>query len=96
MFEKRGTRKLTVSNRIGSVVQSTGVIIVNAIVDAAGELIFQITNHGSYPYQVSLREVNTRLDAGTLNVPAHLTIECDVLGGINPGGMISINTQIRG
>lgn len=84
---------MTVPNHIGSAIQNIGAIVVKAIVDAAGELIFQITNNGASTFQVSLREVDTGLDAATLNVAGHHTINYDPLGGINPGDVISITTQ---
>ncbi|SCO41101.1 uncharacterized protein FFNC_07870 [Fusarium fujikuroi] len=86
-------RRMNIPNHVGTVIQNIGAIIVKAIVDAAGDLIFQITNNGGNPAQVSLREVGTMLDAATLNVAAHHTINYDPLGGINPGDMISINCQ---
>ncbi|EXK76769.1 hypothetical protein FOQG_18497 [Fusarium oxysporum f. sp. raphani 54005] len=92
-LEKRAIRKMVLPNRIGSVIQNIGVIVVKAIVDAAGELISQITNNSPYTYQVSLREHDVAIDAAIVNVAAHHTIEYDKLGGIKPGAIISVNTQ---
>ncbi|EXK77374.1 hypothetical protein FOQG_17915 [Fusarium oxysporum f. sp. raphani 54005] len=96
MLGKRDRRNLNVPNHIGTAVQNIGVIVVKAIVDAAGELLFRITNNSPYPYQVSLREVGMGLDAATLNVAGRHTIDYEPLGGINPGDRITIYTQNKG
>jgi hypothetical protein len=84
---------MNIPNHVGTAIQNLGAVIVKAIVDAAGDLIFQITNNGGGPAKVSLREVNTGLDAANLNIAAHHTISYDPLGAINPGDAISINFQ---
>ncbi|EXA28519.1 hypothetical protein FOVG_19882 [Fusarium oxysporum f. sp. pisi HDV247] len=96
-LEKRNpNRTMTIPNHVGTVVKNIGLLVVKAIVDAAGELIFQITNNSQNPYQVSFREYDMELDAATLNVAAHHTINYDPLGGIKPGDLISINAQRKG
>ncbi|KAF5985082.1 hypothetical protein FCOIX_2260 [Fusarium coicis] len=93
-LEKRAAnRRMNIPNHVGTAIQNLGAVIVKAIVDAAGDLIFQITNNGGGPAKVSLREVNTGLDAANLNIAAHHTISYDPLGAINPGDAISINFQ---
>ncbi|KAF5593450.1 hypothetical protein FPANT_5146 [Fusarium pseudoanthophilum] len=92
-LEKRANRRMNIPNHVGTAIQNIGAVIVKAIVDAAGDLIFQITNNGGGPAKVSLREVNTGLDAANLNIAAHHTINYDPLGAINPGDAISINFQ---
>ncbi|KLO92532.1 uncharacterized protein LW93_12106 [Fusarium fujikuroi] len=93
-LEKRAAnRRMNIPNHVGTAIQNIGAVIVKAIVDAAGDLIFQITNNGGGPAKVSLREVDMGLDAANLNIAAHHTINYDPLGAINPGDTISINFQ---
>ncbi|KAF5576039.1 hypothetical protein FPCIR_12826 [Fusarium pseudocircinatum] len=92
-LEKRGNRRMNIPNHAGTAIQNIGGIIVKAIVDAAGDLLFQITNNNGGTAKVSLREQNTMLDAANLNIAAHHTISYDPLGAINPGDSISINLQ---
>ncbi|KAF5687788.1 hypothetical protein FDENT_5078 [Fusarium denticulatum] len=92
-LEKRGNRRMNIPNHAGTAIQNLSGIIVKAIVDAAGDLLFQITNNGGGTAKVSLREVDTGLDAANLNIAAHHTINYDPLGAINPGDTISINFQ---
>ncbi|KAL9570407.1 hypothetical protein ACKAV7_003711 [Fusarium commune] len=93
-LEKRAAnRRMNIPNHVGTAIQNIGAVIVKAIVDAAGDLIFQITNNGGATAKVSLREVDMGLDAANLNVAAHHTINYDPLGAINPGDTISINFQ---
>ncbi|KAF4423116.1 hypothetical protein FACUT_10584 [Fusarium acutatum] len=93
-IEKRAAnRRMNIPNHVGTAIQNLGAVIVKAIVDAAGDLIFQITNNGGGPAKVSLREVDMGLDAANLNIAAHHTINYDPLGAINPGDTISINFQ---
>ncbi|KAG9497370.1 hypothetical protein J7337_010230 [Fusarium musae] len=93
-LEKRAAnRRMNIPNHVGTAIQNLGAVIVKAIVDAAGDLIFQITNNGAGPAKVSLREVGMGLDAANLNIAAHHTINYDPLGAINPGDSISINFQ---
>ncbi|SCO90170.1 uncharacterized protein FRV6_14298 [Fusarium oxysporum] len=95
-LERRANRRMTVPNSVGSAVQNIGVIVVKAIIDTAGQLLFEITNNSPYPYKVSLREVDTGLDAANLNVAGRHTMEYNPLGGIKAGDIISINTQNQG
>ncbi|CVK96612.1 hypothetical protein F25303_13710 [Fusarium sp. NRRL 25303] len=92
-LEKRANRRMNIPNHAGTAIQNIGAVIVKAIVDAAGDLIFQITNNGGGNAKVSLREVDMGLDAANLNIAAHHTINYDPLGAINPGDTISINFQ---
>ncbi|KAF4958804.1 hypothetical protein FGADI_2148 [Fusarium gaditjirri] len=93
-LEKRAAnRRMYIPNRVGTAVQNLGAIIVKAIVDAAGDLIFQITNNGGASAKVSFREIDTGLDAANLNIASHHTVNYDPLGAINPGDTISINFQ---
>ncbi|KAF5721529.1 hypothetical protein FGLOB1_180 [Fusarium globosum] len=93
-LEKRAAnRRMNIPNHVGTAIQNIGAVIVKAIVDAAGDIIFQITNNGGGPAKVSLREVDMGLDAANLNIAAHHTINYDPLGAINPGDTISINFQ---
>ncbi|KAF5542819.1 hypothetical protein FPHYL_11443 [Fusarium phyllophilum] len=92
-LEKRANRRMNIPNRAGTAIQNLSGIVVKAIVDAAGDLLFQITNNRRSTAKVSLREVDMGLDAANLNIAAHHTINYDPLGAINPGDTISINFQ---
>ncbi|KAF5962950.1 hypothetical protein FBULB1_13693 [Fusarium bulbicola] len=92
-LEKRGSRRMNIPNHAGTAIQTIGTVIVKAIIDAAGDLVFQITNNGWSTSKVSLRETDMGLDAVNLNIASHHTISYDPVGAINPGDIISITTQ---
>ncbi|EXK24144.1 hypothetical protein FOMG_19116 [Fusarium oxysporum f. sp. melonis 26406] len=98
ILDKRTGRHglMQVPNSVGTAVKTIGFIIVKAIVNAAGDLVFQITNNGGTPYKVSFRESGTMLDAGNPEVASHHTIDYDPLGGIKRGDTVSITTQMLG
>ncbi|KAF5659401.1 hypothetical protein FCIRC_12543 [Fusarium circinatum] len=92
-LEKRGNRLMNIPNHAGTAIQNIGTVIVKAIIGAAGDLVFQITNNGRNTLKVSFRERGTMLDAANLNVAAQHTVSYNPRGAINPGDVISINTQ---
>ncbi|PCD21983.1 hypothetical protein AU210_015786 [Fusarium oxysporum f. sp. radicis-cucumerinum] len=95
--KRRGsTRLLNVPNSVGTAVKTIGLIVVKAIVDAAGDVLFEITNNSATLYKVSFRESGTMLDAGNPEVASHHTIDYDPLGGIKRGDTVSITTQMLG
>ncbi|KAF5640424.1 hypothetical protein F52700_3574 [Fusarium sp. NRRL 52700] len=63
VLEKRGTRRMNIPNHAGTAIQNIGAVIVKAVIDAAGDLIFQITNTGPRASRVSIRDVTMVLDA---------------------------------
>ncbi|KAG5744859.1 hypothetical protein H9Q70_012436 [Fusarium xylarioides] len=92
-LEKRVNRKMNIPNHAGTAVQNVMGIIVKAIVNGAGDLIFQITNHNGSNVKVSLREEDMGLDAANLNIAGHHTMNYNPLGALHPGDAISIDIQ---
>ncbi|KAF5026924.1 hypothetical protein F66182_954 [Fusarium sp. NRRL 66182] len=95
VLQKRGNKRMTLPFSVGTAVQNIGAIVVKAIVDAAGEIVLQISNPSSFNYQVSFRDIEVRLDARTVNVASHHTVEYEVMGKIKPRATISIHTQLK-
>ncbi|EXA28670.1 hypothetical protein FOVG_19738 [Fusarium oxysporum f. sp. pisi HDV247] len=98
VFEPRSglVRRMNVPNSVGTAVLNIGSIIVRAIVDAAGNVIFEVTNNYAGTRRISFRDADVMLDAGSLTVASRHIASYNTHGGIEAGAVVSIAVQMGG
>lgn len=81
--------------RPGEALFQIGSIVVKAILDAAGQVLFDVTSYGSVPFRVSFRETGQPIDTGSIDVDRESTKEFNAMGALRAGAEVTVSYRVE-